>query len=485
MHLLKISIPILGVWGVVQGGWAKKAMLFNKNQYYILISFSIVFGWIMSLPYEGPVLYALAEEKGIDWIFLNTLAVFFHFAGLFCGRFFAKDIISAKKIILLGIGSSVFLSLFVPFVSAEIWTYIIPLVAFMTGLVNTSNAHMIKGYIPSESRTKTAADLLIYGNIVLIAAHIFANNTRPMISFAFIELLLIGAFILAFKIDTGEKLVRQPIVEPQEKSVFKSYWILFLFIFVITINSGIMFQVIYPYFGQFELLTSIYTNIPYIVAIYLLSRSLKNNKFYFLYIGLALWGITFILFALLGQTALSFILICSVMLFAAGIFDFFWWSIMANSFDNVENPASLFGFGLSVNVLGVWAGGLIGNYLISIGVDKQGLSYTGLLVVMVSMLIIVPLNGKLAALLENNEFLVKVQYLEKKKMKTLLEEAELLLSKRELEVFNLLITGKTNTQISEELYLSPHTIKTHSRNIYKKLNVANKIELIEKVSETP
>ena len=27
------------------------------------------------------------------------------------------------------------------------------------------------------------------------------------------------------------------------------------------------------------------------------------------------------------------------MLFAAGIFDLFWWSIMANNFDNVKNPA--------------------------------------------------------------------------------------------------------------------------------------------------
>lgn len=455
----------------------------KKNQYYIIISFAVVFGWVMALPYEGPVLYALSVEKGIDWIVLNTLAVFFHFAGLFSGRYFAKDMVFSRKIILTGIGSSIVLSLFIPFTSGKIWTYLIPLVSFMTGVVLTSNSHLIKSYIPSECRTKGAADLLIYGNIVLIVAHIFANNTSPIISFCFIELLLIGAFVLAFKIDTQEKFVKQPIVGMEVKSVFKTYWILFLFIFITTINSGIMFQVIFPYFGEFKFLTSIYTNIPYIVAIYLLSRTLKKNKFNFLYIGLALWGGTFILFAILGQTMVSFVIICTVMLFAAGIFDFFWWSIMINSFDNVENPSSLFGFGLAVNVLGVWTGGLIGNYLISIGVDKQGISYIGLLVVMVSMLIIVPLNSKLATLLENNEFLVKVQYMEKIKMKTLLEEANLVMSKREQEVFNLLIIGKTNIQISEELYLSPHTIKTHNRNIYKKLNVSNKIELIEKVSE--
>lgn len=461
-----------------------KDMRFNKNKYFILISFSIVFGWVMSLPYEGPVLYALASEKGVDWKTLNTLTVFFHFGGLFCGRYIAKDIISAKKNILICIGSSIALSIFIPFVSAKIWFLIIPFVSFLTGVFITINAHLIKGYITSESRAKVAADLLIYGNIVLIGAHILANNLAPMISFIYIEVLLILALILAIKIDIKEKLVRQSIIELDKIPVFKIYWIFFLFIFVITINSGIMFQVIYPYFGKFETLTSIYTNIPYIASIFILSRLIKNNKFYFLYVGLALWGITFILFAIMGQTAFSFMIICSFMLFACGIFDLFWWSIMVNNFNNVKNPASLFGIGLSINVLGVWVGGIIGNYLISIGADKQGLSYFGLIVVMISMLIILPLNSRLVDLIENNEFLVKIQYVEKRKIKSLLEEAETILSKRELEVFNLLILGKTNTQMSKELYLSPHTIKTHNRNIYKKLNVSNKIELIEKISET-
>lgn len=459
-------------------------MLFNNNRYKIIISFSIVFGWVMSLPYEGPVMYALAGEKGIDGTLLNTLTIFFQFGGLFFGRYIAKDITFAKKKILLCIGTSIILSIFIPFIPVKTWVYIIPLVSFLTGITITLNGHMIKAYIPAESRTKAVADILIWGNVVLIMAHIFANNTTPIISFIFIEILLIVGFITAFKIDTGERLVRQPINEPKEKSVFKTYWIFFLFIFVITINSGIMFQVIYPYFSKFQVLTSIYTNIPYIVAIFLLSRLLNKNKFYFLYVGLALWGVTFILFALLGQTAISFIIICSIMLFAAGIFDFFWWSIMANNFDSIKNPSSLFGLGLSINVLGVWVGGLMGNSLTSIGVDKQGLSYMGLIVVLLCMLIVVPLNSKLSSQLEYNEFLVKFSYLKKKEIKSLIEDIEGILSKREWEVFNLLILGKTDSQISKELYISHHTVKTHNRNIYKKLKVSNRVELIEKISET-
>lgn len=458
-------------------------MLF-KNRYKIIISFSIVFGWVMSLPYEGPVMYALAGKRGIDGNLLNTITIFFHFGGLFFGRYVSKDILSSKRNILLCTGSSVLLSAFIPFIPVKAWVYIIPLVSFLTGIAITSNGHMIKAYIPSESRTKAVADILIWGNVVLIIAHIFANNTAPMTSFIIIEILLIVAFVIAFKIDINEQLVRQPINEPDNRPIFPTYWIFFLFIFVITINSGIMFQVIYPYFGEFQLLTSIYTNIPYIIAIFLLSRLLKKNKFYFLYVGLALWGVTFILFVLLGQTAASFIIICSIMLFAAGIFDYFWWSIMANNFDSIKNPSSLFGLGLSINVLGVWVGGILGNSLVSMGVHKQGLSYIGLFVVLLCMLIVVPLNSKLSSQLEYNEFLVRFNYMKKKRKKSLIEDIEAILSKREWEVFNLLISGKTDNQISQDLYISRHTVKTHNRNIYKKLKVSNRIELIEKISET-
>jgi len=51
------------------------------------------------------------------------------------------------------------------------------------------------------------------------------------------------------------------------------------------------------------------------------------------------------------------------------------------------------------------------------------------------------------------------------------------LTERELEIYNLLMIGKKNHEIAEELFISDNTLKTHLRNIYKKLNVAGKKEL--------
>ncbi|EAW34230.1 response regulator transcription factor [Lyngbya sp. PCC 8106] len=50
------------------------------------------------------------------------------------------------------------------------------------------------------------------------------------------------------------------------------------------------------------------------------------------------------------------------------------------------------------------------------------------------------------------------------------------LSPREFEVLKLMVEGKTNVKIAEELYLSPNTIKTHVRGIMNKLSVDDRVQ---------
>ncbi|MGB1295283.1 MAG: response regulator [Flavobacteriales bacterium] len=54
------------------------------------------------------------------------------------------------------------------------------------------------------------------------------------------------------------------------------------------------------------------------------------------------------------------------------------------------------------------------------------------------------------------------------------------LTKRELDVLKLLSKGKTLKSVAQELFVSVNTIKTHTRNIYEKLHISSKDELIEK-----
>ena len=54
------------------------------------------------------------------------------------------------------------------------------------------------------------------------------------------------------------------------------------------------------------------------------------------------------------------------------------------------------------------------------------------------------------------------------------------LSERENEVLNLLSKGRSYASIADDLYLSVNTIKTHVRNIYEKLQVSSKEELMNR-----
>jgi DNA-binding NarL/FixJ family response regulator len=57
------------------------------------------------------------------------------------------------------------------------------------------------------------------------------------------------------------------------------------------------------------------------------------------------------------------------------------------------------------------------------------------------------------------------------------------LTKRETEILQLISEGKTYTQISEELFISKETAKTHIKNIYSKLQVNTKSEAIAKANQ--
>jgi DNA-binding NarL/FixJ family response regulator len=58
------------------------------------------------------------------------------------------------------------------------------------------------------------------------------------------------------------------------------------------------------------------------------------------------------------------------------------------------------------------------------------------------------------------------------------EDSYDLLSIREKEILQLLVTGKTNREISDMLHISVSTVETHRTNVFQKLGAHNLPELI-------
>jgi len=52
------------------------------------------------------------------------------------------------------------------------------------------------------------------------------------------------------------------------------------------------------------------------------------------------------------------------------------------------------------------------------------------------------------------------------------------ISEREKEIIHLLLKGKSNKEIEDELFISIHTVRNHIYNIYKKLGIKNRVELV-------
>jgi DNA-binding NarL/FixJ family response regulator len=51
------------------------------------------------------------------------------------------------------------------------------------------------------------------------------------------------------------------------------------------------------------------------------------------------------------------------------------------------------------------------------------------------------------------------------------------LTERELQVARLVVDRRTNPEIAEALFLSPKTVETHIRNIFRKLDVSSRAEI--------
>jgi ATP/maltotriose-dependent transcriptional regulator MalT len=57
------------------------------------------------------------------------------------------------------------------------------------------------------------------------------------------------------------------------------------------------------------------------------------------------------------------------------------------------------------------------------------------------------------------------------------------LSEREREVLNLLASGKTNSEVAGDLFVSVGTVKSHTGNIYRKLGARNRAQALNRARE--
>ena len=183
---------------------------------------------------------------------------------------------------------------------------------------------------------------------------------------------------------------------------------------------------------------------------------------------------------LLGRSTSDYLMVDTLMLGACGIFDLFWWSILGEMLDYTDNPAKVFGSGLSANVVGVLCGGVLGMAVTSIGLPSAEVTVIALTVVCVTLVMLPPLNHQLVLLLKSHVYLNVYDNMSQSQQTDIIRQIKTLapLTVREQEVLQLILSGKSNGDIAEALFISESTVKTHARNIFSKYDVSSRAELI-------
>lgn len=462
------------------------SMFIHDERVLSIIVHSLFSSWMLAFLFEGQILYSLAGTYDLNPTFMVFQGIAALFVGLFSCGFLIKTKKAAKRLYLCSLPLFIAASTAFFFPPSVFWNVGIIACSFFAGGCTAAWGFYFKSSTLKKERIKTAADMLICSNILMILLNMTAIHLSPRTGLAFSMIMLFGAFLFAFWLpgDRGGVSPASSKRKESPTSITELLAFLCLFIVVITINSGLMYQVINPAFVHLDWLTSWYWAIPYVAALFVM-RNLprKTNRTYILYVAIALIGLSFIAFTGLDRSAMSYLIVNTLMLGACGIYDLFWWSILGEMLDFHNNPARVLGIGLSANVLGVLLGGLIGNAISTGATQTLNSTLIAMAVVCVTLVILPPLHKQLSSLLKDHAYLAVFSEM------SLFDQARLTdrfakiakLSERECQVASLLLQRRTYKDIAGELFISENTVKYYVKNIYSKFNIQSRSELIDMV----
>ncbi|RQD77231.1 MAG: DNA-binding response regulator [Candidatus Syntrophonatronum acetioxidans] len=458
----------------------------SKNYIFLSLSLGTFFGWILSFPFNGPVLESFIISEGYNYS-LGLIFIFFHALGFLLASTILKEKYWKTYMFLaLGICMAVNISLF--FLSENLWPAGMVLVGTASTLYVMGWAYPYINLIERGQRIRFMALSMIISNVIFVFFNLMSSYLNSQI------LLLVVLFPLLASLGVTcylEEDFTPLAAEEASKIPGGLMFILGLFIFGMYINGGFMYSVVFPSFAQLEFFLYV-KYLPYIIVLLILwhwGNKLPVNLM--AYMGASMMGLAFISFALLYGTGEGFI-ITNILLESSFVFlDIFTWTVLGTVAFIYGGSFKFFGYGLFANVFAISVGNMMGNHLIYLGENYHMITALFAASAIFLTFLVLPWLGKHMErdfLREDSKALqpempspLNQKKLEETSTNMIEFPQEDLLTAREKEVVELVLKGYTNKIIAQKLFISENTLKVHLRNIYKKIGVGHKRELMSMV----
>ncbi len=443
----------------------------------IMLSLSFFFGWLLSFPFNGPALFALAEIEEINPVFLGLVFMLFHALGLLLTGLLRKNYSNSKKTMIGCVGISILLTVSLRFFTAQsLWIIIMAGLGVVSGFYIINWGHLYTNGVSNSIRLKFMAGTMIGAYLVYMTVNLSSEYGNPNI--LFYEALGSLVFSLWFTARCDFSSISE---KPQkEYQVPKSLMMLLcVMVLVLFINGGLMYGIIFPTFTGYALFTRLLREPTYILtlaAVLVLAGGTKRTIP--IYFGCALLGFAFTAFKLFQTSMTGFIL--TEVFFQSGmaLLDLFLWFILAEIAYVYGRPGLIFGLGLTANVLAVFIGGWTGELLLKNVSDVYGVTAVYSWGTISTVLFLAPflterlerdLAGKISRSLSDAE---KTEF-----------DLEVIpnnnsLTAKEREIIHLMLDGMTNKEIAAEMGITENTVKTHLKHVYAKTGILNRNQLL-------
>lgn len=450
-----------------------------RSRVRAIAAFVLFDAWLLSFAYQGQVLEGIYALHGQSAASLAVWATALHGCGLLLAGWIVRTSATARRV--MGVIVAACLALSVPFffTPSWLWTPAALAAALLSGIWNAAWGFCYRDVTERSQRVRFIAAAIAASTTLMIVLNVVAVQLGPTLALSLATLALAASLPLTVRLPVRRLPDPAAAAATPVSEARTALRLLYLFILVLTVSSGLTFAAVNPAFAHHVILTSWYWSVPYVIAVVavaLLPR--KIGREYLPYPAVAMLGAGFLAFMILDRSAASYLVVNTLILGALGIFDLFWWSTLGKLFQHFPNPARVLGGGLAVNLLGVLLGMVIAPRIDVLGPPLSAAA-VGLLIVFGALTLLPLLHGRLAPVLWWEPATTGAGSVGRGKEDATAIAELTMLTDREREVLELLLRGYTYQLVAKDLFISESTVKTHVQSVYAKLGVHSKTELIE------